>query len=570
MQFIIVVASVALLALIIWLISRSVRVFPFGKSNRENPNQSHEQVHALDADNETAHTHGIEYDPESYEDYGDYEDDSDQHSESSQFADYEQYQDHDQGEYTLENDEYLNQDEQWEQDHQDEDLHSDEELNQDEELHQDEDLHSQHDTDDDYGEDQNDVLESQDDDSQYQWPDHSESPEEREPIVGEIDGVVTPDIHIDEDQTAQIAQSHNKEFPVLVSSHQFSDRSPIHQPLAADTYRKDYETDSEPSQLIQTSLNVDINFPDYRGSSDIEIEAIGWLQEKSGPSSRVDIVAIYKSLGVATSNPHSIWGFSVDSGKWCNVLQDTETTGYSDLVCTLQMVHHGVTLTERDWWQFTKMVEDFAAALSRDFLLSFDTNNVFDYAADLRDRINGLDLQAVLILQLSDQISLSDQSMSYIAREFDLTKRAATAIFDRFEQTESDPVYIYSIVPMSVTDNNTSDDAEHEVEVHKVIMVCNLSTSPSPQNAFLQMADLGMELADRLNAILVDQDGHEVTTRSIAQLGSYIHDYTNELIEVGITPGGVVAKQLFDVELSYRQLANYHDSLSAETVQSEV
>ena len=84
------------------------------------------------------------------------------------------------------------------------------------------------------------------------------------------------------------------------------------------------------------------------------------------------------------------------------------------------------------------------------------------------------------------------------------------------------------------------------------------------------MADLGMELADRLNAILVDQDGHEVTTRSIAQLGSYIHDYTNELIEVGITPGGVVAKQLFDVELSYRQLANYHDSLSAETVQSEV
>ena len=186
-------------------------------------------------------------------------------------------------------------------------------------------------------------------------------------------------------------------------------------------------------------------------------------------------MAIYRSLAVKIRRPHSLIGLDVNTGKWNNLEDDRVAARYSDLIFTMQLVHKGETVSERDWWQFSSMVEDVAAALSRKCYLSMTIETVLGAARALNEQIEVLDLQAILILKSDHNGKISEKSMSYLAREYGLQKRSGSSIYDKMDSESTTAQPLFSIVPMNETNVLLAKELGQEPDIRTLVIFSNLA-----------------------------------------------------------------------------------------------
>ena len=312
---------------------------------------------------------------------------------------------------------------------------------------------------------------------------------------------------------------------------------------------QEYDSSDEvEATSLQSELEFGVSFPDFRGSDDRQIDVVGWLPENNGPAKRMDILAIYKSLAVKIRLPHSLIGLDVNTGKWINLEDDRVAARYSDLIFTMQLVHKGETVSERDWWQFSSMVEDVAAALSRKYYLSMTIETVLRAARALNEQIRALDLQAILILKSDHNGRISEKSMSYLAREYGLQKRSGSSIYDKMDSEFPTAQPLFSIVPMNETNVLLAKELGQEPDIRTLVIFSNLACAKNPRKAFDGMVDVAHEITDRLAVKLVDQNHNPVDNKSIAAIQSLIDKFEVDLKKCGITPGGDVASRLFNTQ----------------------
>ena len=312
--------------------------------------------------------------------------------------------------------------------------------------------------------------------------------------------------------------------------------------------QEDDSKDEVESKPLQSELEFGVSFPDFRGSGDRQIDVVGWLPENNGPAKRMDVLAIYRSLAVNIKRPHSLIGLDVNTGKWNNLEDDRVAARYSDLIFTMQLVHKGKTVSERDWWQFSSMVEDVAAALSRKYYLSMTIETVLGAARALNEQIGALDLQAILILKSDHNGKISEKSMSYLAREYGLKQRSGSSIYDKIDSESPTAQPLFSIVPMNETNVLLAKELGQEPDIRTLVIFSNLACAKNPRKAFDGMVDVAHEITDRLAVKLVDQNHNPVDNKSIATIQSLIDQFVVDLKECGITPGGDVASRLFDTQ----------------------
>ena len=531
MQFIIVVTSVAFIAIAIWLIGRRVRVTRLHKTKISD-------VDALLETNDLSAPHPI-----SGQDYRDdvelgpikeisTQSDADNHDGiSSTYSDQLGTQSEEYEDQSDEYDVHSNQsdyvrDKNWYGETQ----NSEEEI-QDDESYEDQEPHS---------------LDGEQDAEQSDWQDADESdPEQTETdIPAETD---TQDLVARLDVAGGI---ENDNSPKIIEPRIFPAR--LTSQSSPETSSKKTETD-----YVQSEIKMSIEFPNYRESSDIMVDAIAWLPQSSVDTKRAQIVSILNNIGTKTEHPHRVFGHSLDNGKWLDVVQDDSAVHYSEIVVALQLAYRGHVISERDWWKFTCIVEDLAKSLGRQIHWSLTTDEVFDESAYLVEAIEGLDIEAILILQLEEDVKLSEKSLNYFAKEFNLTKRENSSIYDHVETNSINDVssVLFSVIPMQESNVELARKYDQFFNPRNVLLICNLPVVRNPRDTFSTMADLGLELADRLNGKLVDQEFNPVDANSISQILSYIDYYVNQLHDVDITPGSKVALQLFDNEDTDQEFA---------------
>ena len=355
---------------------------------------------------------------------------------------------------------------------------------------------------------------------------------------------------MDESEIDLAEESETKFTEPYIEPVQFVPKTEIKIPVNYDrnSEQEDDSRDEVESTPLQSELEFGVSFPDFRGSDDRQIDVVGWLPENNGPAKRMDVLAIYRSLAVKIKRPHSLIGLDVNTGKWNNLENDRVAARYSDLIFTMQLVHKGETVSERDWWQFSSMVEDVAVALSRKYYLSMTIETVLGAARALNEQIGALDLQAILILKSDHNGKISEKSMSYLAREYGLQKRSGSSIYDKMDSESLTAQPLFSIVPMNETNVLLAKELGQEPDIRTLVIFSNLACAKNPRKAFDGMVDVAHEITDRLAVKLVDQNHNPVDSKSIAAIQSLIDQFVVDLKECGITPGGDVASRLFDTQ----------------------
>ena len=304
--------------------------------------------------------------------------------------------------------------------------------------------------------------------------------------------------------------------------------------------------DSEDDKPIQTELEISVVFPDYRGSSDREIDVIGWLPGETDVIRRMDVLTIYRNLDFQLEPPHAIIGLDVDDGKWSNLEETDVMSKYTDLIFTMQLSYKGKPVSEKDWWKFSTMVESIANALSRQFHFSMTTDTVIREARLLNEQIWNFDLQAVLILKSDHGGQFSQKSIEYLAREYGLQERRGTTVYDRFDPGSSQQVPLFSIVPMNDGNVLLAKELWKDADMRTMILFSNLACVTNPRLAFDTMFDIAKDLEDRLAVRLIDQNHNVVNMHSISLIRSKIDEFIGHMAEYGITPGSEVALRLFE------------------------
>ncbi|MDE0309541.1 MAG: hypothetical protein OXI60_06885 [Acidiferrobacterales bacterium] len=312
--------------------------------------------------------------------------------------------------------------------------------------------------------------------------------------------------------------------------------------------------DPDVDQLVQTELEVSVVFPDYRNSQDREIDVVGWLPAELDVIRRMDVLTVYKNLEFQLDHPHSIIGFDVDKRQWNNLEMTEVVSDYSDLILTLQLSHNGQAVSEKNWWKFTRMVGHIAVALSRNFHFSMTTDTVIREGSLLTSQIEGLDLQAILLLRTSQESRFSNKGIRYLAREYDLLERPGMSVFDRFD-SESDLFPLFSIVPVNESNTELAEELGQDPDMRTMILFSNLACVPDPRRAFDTMYDLAKELEDRLVVKLVDQNHQPIDYYSISQIRTKIDEFVERMNSHGIPPGGDSAIRLFDSSLMVQNWA---------------
>ena len=355
---------------------------------------------------------------------------------------------------------------------------------------------------------------------------------------------------MDESEIDLAEESETKFTEPYIEPVQFVPKTEMKIPVhyGRESEQEDDSSDEVESKPLQSELEFGVSLPDFRGSDDRVIDVVGWLPENNGPAKRMDVLAIYRSLAVKIRCPHSLIGLDVNTGQWKNLEDDRVVARYSDLIITMQLVHKGKTVSERDWWQFSSMVEDVAAALSRKYYLSMTIETLLDAARALNEQIEALDLQAILILKSDHNGKISEKSMSYLARECGLQKRSGSSIYDKMDSESPTAQPLFSIVPMNEANVLLAKELGQEPDIRTLVIFSNLACVKNPREAFDGMVDVAHEITDRLAVKLVDQNHKPVGSKSIAAIQSLIDKFVVDLKECGITPGGDVASRLFDTK----------------------
>ena len=285
--------------------------------------------------------------------------------------------------------------------------------------------------------------------------------------------------------------------------------------------------------------------PQFQESDDRLIDIVAWLPEQDELVAKMQVLSICRPFESTIDRPYSIIGLDVNSGRWSRLDADQVTVTYSDLLLTMQLSYNGQPINMDDWSKFIGMVKESASSLSRTYQLSLSIDEVFQEAECLTERIENLNLQAVLMLRSDVEEQFSQTSMNYVAREFGFERRRGSDIYDKFQYGVRSNHPIFSMINAASSKEILEREIGQTTDSKSLVLFCNLPCVDNPRHAFDLMLDAARELEDRLGVKLVDQNYQTINENSVAKIREIIDEFVAEMIDFGITPGREAALRLF-------------------------
>lgn len=246
----------------------------------------------------------------------------------------------------------------------------------------------------------------------------------------------------------------------------------------------------------------------------------------------IDSVQLYSAL----QSMHAVGGKPVrvfaerDGGGHRARLRPGES--YSSVQLAVLLANRSGPLTDIEWsqlWTFAEgLAEQFDGAVEGP-----EISSVLHQAQALDATCADLDAQVGLVLQLSspqgvEQVVRTLENAGFLYGELHLAWMADTGV-PRF-------TVLFDGVPVAQTQAATVD---------RLDFVLDLPNSPSDEHAFSRMATVGRDLAQRLDAVVLDDQGRPLPDHADETIDKQLHGLYARLEQAGYPAGESRAARVF-------------------------
>ncbi len=380
-----------------------------------------------------------------------------------------------------------------------------------------------------------------------------------EPISSSVEGLGREKAQVEEpaEESAPVAGlmagSNDNSFvePVIPEFFErelpFADDEPkIHAGMIEEVQS---EPISEPSRPQLTNVLSEEDFEEQRkqfdrlrNSSDRIIDAIAWLPSNDRIISRMEVLTAYQNCDARPTKEHQILGVNCDSDYFTSVFTDDEFSKYTDLYITMQLVDESGPVMPKQCLRYQDLVLRMSSALSRNYQYAEAPDVMVKKAKKIKQLVDDYRNEAVLVLMFKVP-TFTDIGYNYIVGEYGFERRDDGSYVRRSEANQ--PVPNFYLLDSKRGARFLSERLDQTTEHKALITFSNLPCVRNPVAAFDDMLDAAEDLADRLDATLVDRNFNVIDRDQIHLIREDIARYAKEMREMGITPGRDTAIRLF-------------------------
>lgn len=248
----------------------------------------------------------------------------------------------------------------------------------------------------------------------------------------------------------------------------------------------------------------------------------------------------------AGSKPFYVEGLDAETGEW-EVLQHGRR--YSELQAGVQLANRGGALNEIEFSEFMQKVQTYAEALGAtvDGASAPDMLEVVARARELDGLAAPLDAQLTVTLR-TDSVAWSVSFVQQVAARLGFVPGVLPGRMVIAAPDEGDPPILVLAVDAQAA-LAALDDASQGAPQGSAIRTCTLTLdvpqTPAAREPFPAWHLSARQLADEMDAALVDDQGQPISPQAFAEIGTELDGLYLRLEALGLPAGSAVARRLF-------------------------
>ncbi|MFW2437909.1 MAG: cell division protein ZipA C-terminal FtsZ-binding domain-containing protein [Arenicellales bacterium] len=300
------------------------------------------------------------------------------------------------------------------------------------------------------------------------------------------------------------------------------------------------ETDDGEPESLALDLQPAKNILDQGPQKALEYVA---LIRGAEPITRDQALGVYRQHEYTMEKPNRIYGFNIVNGLWRDLEQEEESSEYRDICLTIQMADPDGPVSDSELHRFSQMSLEVAEELDRPIIFSMDFDEGIAYAQEL-DRFRK-EMDSIVIVSLIAR-SENGLSMTGIHREAEKLglRYSEDKIYERIRiNADHQAEVLFSMANMFKPGDLVKDDPD--IHTSGLTLFMRLVSVSSPVDVYADMIKTARSLANRLNAILVDQETRPVNESMIMSETKAIMKTALSMDAREIPAGSDLAKRLF-------------------------
>ena len=261
------------------------------------------------------------------------------------------------------------------------------------------------------------------------------------------------------------------------------------------------------------------------------------------PISRDQALGVYRQHEYTMEKPNRIYGFNIATGLWRNLEQEEKSSEYRDICLSIQMADPEGPVSDSELHRFSQMSLEVAEELDRPIIFSMDFDEGIAHALEL-DRFRK-DVDRILIVSLIAR-SENGLTMAAIHREAEKLglRYSEEKIYERVRiNADNQAEVLFSMANMFKPGDLVKDD--QDIKTSGLTLFMRLVSVTSPVDVYTDMIKTARSLANRLNAILVDQETRPVNESMIMSETKAIMKIAVSMDAREIPAGSNLARRLF-------------------------
>ena len=243
----------------------------------------------------------------------------------------------------------------------------------------------------------------------------------------------------------------------------------------------------------------------------------------------VELFPAVEGLSGVGSKPLRIFAES-DAGLHRSALRPGEA--YVSLQLAVLLANRSGAITEIEWSQLWSIAQEIAQRFDG-AIEGPEQNDVVAIAQALDARCAALDAQVGLALQPAQPLSARDALKA-------LEDAGFVPVGQQLGWMSEDGVPRFTALLDSVPAGLFSGDS-----VQRVDLLLDVPNSPADEQAFSRMASVGRDLSRRLNAELLDDQGHPVSAQADQAIDAQLLTLYGNLAQAGFVPGQPRTRKVF-------------------------
>jgi cell division protein ZipA len=261
------------------------------------------------------------------------------------------------------------------------------------------------------------------------------------------------------------------------------------------------------------------------------------------PISRDQALGVYRQHEYTMEKPNRIYGFNIVNGLWRDLEQEEKSSEYRDICLTIQMADPEGPVSDSELHRFSQMSLEVAEELDRPIIFSMDFDEGIAYAQEL-DRFRK-DVDSIPIVSLIAR-SENGFTMAAIHREAEKLglRYSEEKIYERVRiNADNQAEVLFSMANMFKPGEIVKSDSD--LHTSGLTLFMRLVSVSSPVDVYTDMIKTARSLANRLNAILVDQETRPVNESMIMSETKAIMKKNLSMDAREIPAGSYLARRLF-------------------------